>query len=405
MLDSYEIINLNPVLSENLHFNKLSGEEYILSNSNDKHYLKINKETYHFLLLIDGKRTLGEIVDLFNQNNSNVLTLNYAYNLLYIKLSEFGILKGFEAKIKPYKKPPYLNLSFIIINDRILTSLVKNFHFLFKKKIACIIIFVCISFITINLFHNFDIYKSFNLQESIYYFFFVMATSVTFHEIGHASSASYFRAKHGGIGGGFYLFTPVYFADVTDIWKLSKMKRIIVNLSGMYFELIFCSILSFFALILNNNTLLIITLIVCVKTLFNLNPFFRSDGYWILSDLTSKPNLFYHATNKIKELATFFTKGQKPKWTSVDFLLFTYALISYSFISIFIYYVLVVNSNSIIYFPKNLFYFLKNLFSSNSEFNLIKYSELVIPLLFFTLVINFLKPIILKQLKKFKKRS
>src|SRR5690606_10899710 len=99
-------------------------------------------------------------------------------------------------------------------------------------------------------------------------------------------------------------------------------KRIVVNLSGMYFELIFCTILSLIAHISNNNTLLIITVIVCVKTLFNLNPFFRSDGYWILSDLTNKPNLLYHATNKIKDLIRFISKGIELQWNPLDFLLF-----------------------------------------------------------------------------------
>ena len=397
MLNLSEITNLKPILSENLHFNKISDEEYILSNSQNQHYLKINKESYLFLELIDGNKTLYEIVNLFKQKSTSTLNINQAYNLLYERLSQYGVLEGFKDKLKPHKKPSYLKLSFIIINERTLNEFVKYFYFLFNKKVASIILIICTSFILINLTNNFDLYKSFNLQESIYYFFFVMATSVTFHEIGHASSASYYGAKHGGIGGGFYLFSPVYFADVTDIWKLSKRKRIIVNLSGMYFELIFCSVLSFLAIILNNKTLLIITVTVCIKTLFNLNPFFRSDGYWILTDLTNKPNLFYHATKKIKDLICFFSKGIKPKWKPMDYLFLIYALISYSFISLFIYYVLIINTNSIIYFPQNLYKFLKSILNSETQFNLAKYAELVVPLIFFILVFNLLKSFIVKH--------
>ena len=37
-----EINFIIPELSENLHFNKISDREYILSNVTNKHYLKIN---------------------------------------------------------------------------------------------------------------------------------------------------------------------------------------------------------------------------------------------------------------------------------------------------------------------------------------------------------------------------
>lgn len=141
---------------------------------------------------------------------------------------------------------------------------------------------------------------------------------------------------------------------------------------------------------------------MCIKTLFNLNPFFRSDGYWILSDLTNKPNLFYHATKKIKDLISLFSKSIKPQWNSIDYLLLIYALISYSFISLFLYYVLIINTNSIIYFPKNLYNFLKSSFSSETQFSLAKYAELIVPLIFFMLLFKLLKSFIkINKLKAF----
>jgi putative peptide zinc metalloprotease protein len=224
-----------------------------------------------------------------------------------------------------------------------------------------------------------------------------MALSVTFHEIGHATSASYFGAKHGGIGGGFYLITPVYYADVTDIWRLSKRQRIIVNLSGMYFEIVFCSALAFLSTIFNNHTLLIISIIVCIRTLFNLNPFLRSDGYWVLSDLTNKPNLLYHSTEKAKDIARMIFKKKKLAWVSADYALMFYGVISYGFIFMLLYYVAIKNPNSIIHFPKNLFNFFKSIFQNTSEFSLVNFTELVIPLVFFILLVRLVKSLIIKQ--------
>ena len=82
-------------------------------------------------------------------------------------------------------------------------------------------------------------------------FFCLSFLSVTFHEFGHVTATEYFGAKQDGIGGGFYLFSPVYFADVTDIWKLKPNQRIIVNLAGIYFELLICTIYIILALSFN----------------------------------------------------------------------------------------------------------------------------------------------------------
>lgn len=395
MLSTEEISNIIPALSEDLHFNKLSETEYILSNVNHKHYLKIDKEVYALLSLVDGKKTLEMITAEYNSQRKSKLTPEKAYSLFYEKLARYGILQGFGNKIKPYQKPSYLRLSFIIINEKILSKLVKYLYFFFNKKVAFPVLICCFLLIAALLYFNIDLYRSFNLNKSLLYFFVVMALSVTFHEIGHATSASYFGAKHGGIGGGFYLITPVYFADVTDIWRLNKTQRIIVNLAGMYFELIFCSALSLLSVILNNYTLLIISILVCIKTLFNLNPFLRSDGYWVLSDLTNKPNLLYHSTEKAKDLARLIFKRKKLEWRSADYVLMLYGLTSYGFILMLLYYVLIRNPNAIISFPKNLYSFFKSIIQGTSEFSLANYAELTVPFIFFILLYRLVRSFII----------
>jgi len=383
--------NYIPILSKGIEFNRLTDDEFILSNSKHKHYLKINKEVYNLLKIIDGFKNLTELTVLYKNKHNIEISTDIIRNILINQLSKYGILKGFEDSIKKYEKPSYLNLSFIIINEKILSKIVKYFHFLFYKKIALILIFSLTLFIITVLILNFNLYQTFNLQNSLLYFVVIMAFSVTFHEIGHATSASFFGAKHGGIGGGFYLFTPVYFADVTDIWRLSKTKRILINLSGMYFELIFCSILVFISLMINNFLLLTLSLIVCIKTIFNLIPFLRSDGYWILSDLTNKPNLFYHSFEKIKDIFRFIFQKKKLKWSFTDFILFIYGFVSFSFISLFLYYVMFKNPSSLLNFPENIYNFVINLFEQNTEFSIVKYGELIIPLIFIYLVFNLMK--------------
>ena len=393
--------NIIPQLSEEIEFNQLSSYEYILSNSFHNHYLKINREVYNLLSLINGYRNLSEICSIFNSNYGKNVSEKDLETLLYKKFIHYGILKGFESKIKEYKKPPYLKMSFIIINENILSKIVKNFYFLFNKKNAIYAIIISSVIIGVQLFLNIDLYKSFDLQDSLIYFFTVMTLSVTFHEIGHATSTSYFGAKHGGIGGGFYLFTPVYYADVTDIWRLKKTQRIIVNLSGMYFELIFCSILVLMSILLDDYMLTVTALVVFLHTFSNLNPFLRSDGYWILSDLTNKPNLFYHSIGRIKDVFYFIRSGKCLSWNKIDVLLLLYGLISTLFIGFFLYYVLIKNPNSILMFPHNLKLFFLSIIDNNSSVSLAKYGELIVPLIFILLTFRLIKTGIKKIYEKY----
>lgn len=64
---------------------------------------------------------------------------------------------------------------------------------------------------------------------------FMLASSF-FHELGHASACKYFGVRHGGIGFGLYLNFPVLYTDVTEVWKLNRAQRCVVNLAGVYFQ-------------------------------------------------------------------------------------------------------------------------------------------------------------------------
>ena len=66
-------------------------------------------------------------------------------------------------------------------------------------------------------------------------FTFILGSSF-FHELGHASACKYFGIQHGGIGFGLYLNFPVLYTDVTEVWKLKRGQRCVVNLAGVYFQ-------------------------------------------------------------------------------------------------------------------------------------------------------------------------
>lgn len=146
-----------------------------------------------------------------------------------------------------------------------------------------------------------------NIYMIIGLFAFILGSSF-FHELGHASACKYFGIQHGGIGFGLYLNFPVLYTDVTEVWKLKRGQRCVVNLAGVYFQSYWLILLLVAFFVTGNDMLRYLILIMNLGFIMTLNPFFKFDGYWIASDLLGVPNLqqrslelFSYMWNKLKK--------------------------------------------------------------------------------------------------------
>lgn len=115
-----------------------------------------------------------------------------------------------------------------------------------------------------------------------------MVASSLFHELGHASACKHFGIRHGGIGFGLYLNFPVLYTDVTEVWRLRRADRCIVNLAGVYFQMYILLALFY---VTGSDTVRYMILTLNLGFIMTLNPFFKFDGYWIASDVLGIPNL------------------------------------------------------------------------------------------------------------------
>lgn len=384
--------NIIPKLSDEILIYRLNKKDFFIHQTHFDHRVKISNDLNNFIALIDGKKNLKRLVENYNAMYNIGLTTGFAYEFLYNKLAKFGIVQNDSIIVKPNLKPSYIKLSFIVINERIVAKLTKYLKFLFLPNVIKGFLIVATATLLGSFYFFYDEILHTTIAKSEWLlFFFLSFIGVTLHEFGHASAAHYFGAKHGGIGGGFYLFMPVYFADVTDIWKLNKSQRIIVNLAGMYFELVYVVFLVLISLLFGNNLILILACIYSMSILHSLNPFARSDGYWVLSDAIEKPNLMHQGFVRVRSVFEI-----SKKWKVLDYLLLVYGLISYSFILFFVYFVVVKNPNSILYFPQNLTRFVTTILENNSKFSLADLGNLFIPVLFFYLLFGWLKILLTK---------
>jgi len=120
-----------------------------------------------------------------------------------------------------------------------------------------------------------------------------------FHEFGHAAASAHYKEPSDSIGFGFYLVFPVFFTDVTSIWNLNRWKRIVVNIGGIYFQLISNILLVGGYYLTEGQDIQVIFKYFFIANLayimYSVNPFLRNDGYWVYSDLFGLPNLTQRA--------------------------------------------------------------------------------------------------------------
>lgn len=214
--------------------------------------------------------------------------------------------------------------TFLYEKELFTTSAINKFsdkyQFLFSKKYL-VVIFTLTLILDTYFFLTTDNLLIFNNRVNTYMIagllIFILLSSF-FHELGHAAACKNFGVRHGCIGFGLYLNFPVLYTDVTEIWKLDRVQRYVVNIAGVYFQCYWLIGLLIGFLLTGNDILRYLILIMNFGFLMTLNPFFKFDGYWIVSDLLGVPNL---RTRSKELLAYWYKRIRKQPITRVPYLL------------------------------------------------------------------------------------
>jgi putative peptide zinc metalloprotease protein len=136
--------------------------------------------------------------------------------------------------------------------------------------------------------------------------------SAAFHECGHAAGCRYGGARPGVIGVGIYVMWPSFFTNVTDSYRLSRAGRLRTDLGGLYFNLIFMLALAAIYSATSSEVLLLVLAVTYLEMLEQLLPFFRFDGYFILSDLVGVPDLFARILPILRSAVNRATRRNHP---------------------------------------------------------------------------------------------
>lgn len=176
-----------------------------------------------------------------------------------------------------------------------ISSLLK--HFFRERIFQCLIAFIVLShfifFLNDQVLHKYGTHLV-HLSSPGAWAIIVCCVylSVLFHELGHCAACEYYGVKHGEIGAGLLFIYPVFYADVADCWSLPRLHRAVVDSAGIYLQLLVSGVAGLIWVLTGDSLLRIFIYSTILTAAFNMNPFLRMDGYWLLADLSGVPQLY-----------------------------------------------------------------------------------------------------------------
>jgi putative peptide zinc metalloprotease protein len=164
--------------------------------------------------------------------------------------------------------------------------------------------------------------QALSLVESLVLAWLTLTGVVVIHEFAHGLTCKYFGGSVHEMGFMLLFFQPALYCNVSDAWLFpERSKRLWVGFAGVYFDLTIWALATLLWRVLDPHTAVsqmavVVMATTGVKTLFNLNPLLKFDGYYLLSDYLEIPNLrpraFAHLRARFRAL---WGAGEAPDAT------------------------------------------------------------------------------------------
>ena len=263
----------------------------------DGQVIQMSRLLYSVACRINGSRGAAAIAELVSDDLGRPMTGDQVRYLIAAKLLPLGVVDGQGTSAPPPKASPLLALRArgTLLPERAVNAAGAFLRPLYRWPVIVAVI-ASVAAVDYWLFAEHGLTAGFGqvLRDPVdlLIVFGLSVVSAVFHECGHAAGCRYGGGRPGKIGVGIYLVWPSFFTNVTDSYRLSRGGRLRTDLGGLYFNLIFILAMVGLYEATSAETLLLVVAITHLEMLQQLLPFFRFDGYFILSDLVGLPDLF-----------------------------------------------------------------------------------------------------------------
>ena len=302
------------------------NDYYVLHNPKSNTYLKVDPENFYLWQLIDGKRSVTDIILAYYEKFGSyplerLSDLMKQLEANYIIERDSGksddSQKGDSKDLLEKLAADAFQKEFAFKNaDKFFDTVYRYFgRFFFMKPTLIILSLISLSgFVLFIYWEREDPFYFINyMKENDFAFIalIILFPILTFlHELGHALTCKYYSRRVNKAGLMFYLGMPLFFVDSTDMWLEEKrFARAAVAFAGpavnMFIAGFFCLVVAIIPW--NKFAMLLYYQIVYLNfflVLLNLNPLLEYDGYYILSEYLGIHNLrkasFSYIFNSIK---------------------------------------------------------------------------------------------------------
>ncbi len=265
-----------------LPLEELSGRRDLVTSPN-RTRIRMSPAAYYLLAQVQAGVPFEKLALQFKRDGHQAVSadeVEAAYNRLRVGLDAIE-LKGDHRPFGYWLRVP-------VIPEAVVARIATRLSAAFRRPAALALISLMIGIATITAIRGFSLTAPAGTIIAGYGLFLI---SLLAHELGHASACRRYGARPSAIGFTIYLLFPAFYSDVNAAWELRRSQRVVVDLGGIYLQLVVGALYALGYVLTGWQPLRAAVLIILVSCLFSINPFFKFDGYWMLGDALGVTNL------------------------------------------------------------------------------------------------------------------
>lgn len=365
-----------PRVRDGLSIQAISKSEYVVKRSDSREYFSVGPYEAFLLPLFDGHHSADEIREKFESQFRSPLSESDLQDFIdavkpmglfspksrkssatttiaeqFSKEAAVGPSEMSDSEVDKQsvrsRKKTVRDQSILYFRvplfdpDKSLGRLVRLVPFVWTKGFLALVFFAVLAALSITIEAGAQLAAGvarMNTWQDAATFLFVVIICASIHEAAHGATLRHFGGHVHDSGILFMFFTPCLYCNVSDAWLIpEKWKRLAITAAGGISDLglwalgIFAWRLTVSETLINQIALSMITM--CgARSLINFNPLLRLDGYYLLSDWLSIPNLRTRAMDHwMGHLRWLLWGAAKPPYAEHHRALLTYGVICWFF--------------------------------------------------------------------------
>lgn len=292
------------VLDDRLVVDTSEGQtSYLLVGKNGS-YMKLSSSAYNLLKAVNSGLSFDDLAQRLSEQKGKPV---HAEEVERGYQHVIANIEKIEGKVRQDPFGFWFRMTWVpaAVVGRVARILAIAFH----PVVATVLIAFSVALILFNIQHIPSPTSFFGNEVSFWSVYGLVLLSVIAHEFGHASACARYGGKPSDIGFSFYWIFPVLYSDVSDVWRLRRWQRVVVDLGGMYFQLVVGAVYFGITLLSGWPGGKYAFALILYSFIVTLNPILKFDGYWVVADALGVVNLWQQPARVLRHFYNRF-KGR-----------------------------------------------------------------------------------------------